>query len=233
MSNIFALKIARSWVFSIRRCFIKNNAEHGIDCTSGYDGWIIDNQLTANKGAGLFASGVDIKGTDEFGRPVFTGMATVMVTANRIEWNRKAGAHLTASNTMQFTGNSIDHNFGPGIYLHSCTSGTISGNSIRSSGISFENEHSTHIYLEECLGVAVTGNSLWGWFNRKEYDLKLATPYYNYSVKNNKDCTIIANAAYEGCGKDNILDLGGNENCIFNENPASYPDLKKYNLTVN
>ncbi len=226
------IRLDRVWVFSIRRCLIKRNKEHGIDCTSGYDGWIIDNQLTANQGAGLYASGEDIEGTDEFGRPVFTGMATVMVTANRIEWNRKGGAHLTQSNTMQFTGNSIDHNFGPGIYLHSCTSGTITGNSIRSSGISFENEFSTHIYVEECLGVSVSGNSLWGWFNRKEYDLTKATPYYNYTVKNNRDCIIQANAAYEGCGKQNVLDLGGNVNCEIFGNPASYPDLQKYNLTV-
>ncbi|MFI3206676.1 MAG: glycosyl hydrolase family 28-related protein, partial [Clostridia bacterium] len=146
------IRLDRAWVFSVRRCLIANNGEHGIDSTSGYDGWIIDNQLTGNKGAGLYASGEKIEGKDEFNRPIFTGMATVMVTANRIEWNRDGGVKITESNTMQFTGNSLDHNFGPGIYMDTCISGTISGNVIRSSGMDITDEHSTHIYLKNCLG---------------------------------------------------------------------------------
>ncbi len=217
------IRLDKAWVFSIRRNLIMENAIHGIDCTSGYDGWIIDNQLTANKGAGLFAGGDD---PDKF-----MGMATVMVTANRIEWNRGAGIDLTGANTMQFTGNSIDHNFGAGIYLKGCTSGTICGNVIRSSGIDHEDELSVHIYLEDCLGVSVTGNSLWGWFNRKEYNLTKATPYYNYTLKNNKDCTIVGNASFEACGRQDILDLGGNSNFSIENNNHSLPDVKKYGLT--
>ncbi|ONI45374.1 hypothetical protein AN641_00900 [Candidatus Epulonipiscioides gigas] len=157
-------------------------------------------------------------------------MATVMVTANRIEWNRLAGIKLYQSNTMQFTGNSIDHNFGPGIFLHGCRSGTICGNVIRSSSVEIEDDLSTHIYLEDCLGVAVTGNSLWGWFERKEFSLKIAAPYYNFVIKNNRDCTIVGNAIFEGSGRENIRDLGGNENIGISENMASFPDAQLYGL---
>ncbi|MFI3325431.1 MAG: right-handed parallel beta-helix repeat-containing protein [Clostridia bacterium] len=225
------IRLDRVWVFSIRRNIIMRNGEHGIDCTSGYDGWIIDNQLTGNKGAGLYASGEDIPGKDEFGRPIFTGMATVMVTANRVEWNKTAGVSIKASNTMQFTGNSIDHNFGPGFYIHSCVSGTISGNVIRSSSVDLENNLSCQIYLEECKGVSVTGNSFWGWYERKEYNLTKVAPYYNFTLKNNRDCVITGNAAYEGCGIQSVLDLGGNVNIDYSNNPSSFPDAEKYGLT--
>ncbi|MFI3237425.1 MAG: glycosyl hydrolase family 28-related protein [Lachnospiraceae bacterium] len=216
------IRLDKVWVFSIRRNLIMNNKEHGIDCSRGYDGWIIDNQLTGNVGAGLYAGGES---------ELWTGMATVMVTANRIEWNREAGVKLTDANTMQFTGNSIDHNFGPGIYLKDCMSGTICGNVIRSSAIDLEDEYSCQVYLEGCVGVSVTGNSLWGWFNRKEYNLTKATPYYNFTIKNNADCIIQGNASYEGCGRENILDLGGNKNTEISNNPASFPDVVKYGLT--
>ena len=216
------IRLDKVWVFSIRRNLIKNNREHGVDCSSGYDGWMIDNQLTANTGCGLYAGG----------KPnVWTGMATVMVTANRIEWNREAGIKIFDSNTMQFTGNSIDHNFGPGIYMDNLMSGTVSGNVIRSSAIDLEDEYSCQIYMKNCKGVAITGNSLWGWFNRKEYNLTKATPYYNFTIKENVDCTITSNACYEGCGRDNILDLGDNKNMAISDNMASYPDVEVYGLT--
>lgn len=221
--NGSGIRLDKVWVFSIRRNLIMSNREHGIDCSSGYDGWIIDNQLTANKGAGLFAGG-DVEGK-------WTGMATVMFTANRVEWNRMAGIHITHANSMQFTGNSIDHNFGPGIYLNSCMSATISGNLFRSSAIDLEDDQSTQVYLEKSLGVSVVGNSFWGWFNRKEHNLTKATPYYNFTIKDNKDCVISGNAIYEGCGRQSLLDLGGNSNCEFFANPASYPDCDFYNLT--
>ncbi len=220
------IRLDKVWVFSIRRNLIKSNDKHGIDCSSGYDGWIIDNQLTGNKGAGLFAG----KNPEEASEDKWTGMATVMVTANRIEWNRFAGIHLTHSNSMQFTGNSIDHNFGVGIYLYACMSATISGNLLRSSSIDRTDEQSTHIYLEKSLGVSVVGNSFWGWFNRKEHDLTKATPYYNFTLKDNKDCVVSSNAIYEGCGRQSFMDLGGNSNCEYLANPASYPDCAKYGI---
>ena len=215
------VRLDKVWVFSIRRNLIMNNHQHGVDCSRGYDGWIIDNQLTGNKGAGLYAGGI---------ADVWTGMATVMVTANRIEWNREAGIKLFEANTMQFTGNSIDHNFGPGIFLKGCKSGTICGNVIRSSAVEREDDESCHLYLEDCLGVAVTGNSLWGWFDRKEFELVKAAPYYNFVLKNNKDCVVATNAIFEGSGRENVRDLGGNENTTIAENRASFPDAKAYGL---
>ncbi|MEM6771878.1 MAG: glycosyl hydrolase family 28-related protein, partial [Bacteroidota bacterium] len=100
------IRLERAWVFSVRRSLVMFNGEHGIDLTGGYDGWVIDCQLTANKGAGLFASGTPgaDKSAEEIASLKFFGTASVMVTANRIEWNRAGGVLLAGSNSMQLTG---------------------------------------------------------------------------------------------------------------------------------
>ncbi len=130
------IRLEKCWVFSVRRCIVMSNGEHGIDCTSGYDGWIMDCQLTANRGAGLFARGSAPEGMDEEEKNAigFFGTASVMVTANRVEWNRQGGIVLSGSNSMQITGCSVDHNFGPGIMITQSVGNTISGCMVRSNG---------------------------------------------------------------------------------------------------
>lgn len=76
------IKLDWVWVFAIRRCIIQGNGKHGIDWSKGYDGWIMDNQIAANGGAGIFAGGEHPEDVNNIN---LSGMCTVTCTANRIE----------------------------------------------------------------------------------------------------------------------------------------------------
>lgn len=223
------IRLERCWVFSIRRNLIMFNGEHGIDSTSGYDGWIIDCQLTANKGAGLFARGAPKEGmSDEEKKALkFFGTASIMVTANRVEWNREGGILLNGSNSMQITGCSIDHNFGPGIKISNGTSHTITGCKIRSNGVDRVDDNSSQIWIENCNGVAVTGNSIWGWFNRKEWSFKVPSPFYGIIAKDLKGSVISQNAMYHSSSKKGVDDRGGHLGTYIGQNMYVQPKLEE------
>jgi len=224
------IKLERSWVFSIRKCLIMFNDQHGIDASGGYDGWIIDCQLTANKLTGLYASGAAPKDMpqEEVDAIRFFGTASIMFTANRVEWNKTGGIVLNGSNSMQITGCSIDHNFGPGMQLINSTSNTISGNIFRSNGVERENDgdQCSQIILKNCKGTSVTGNSLWGWFSRKEAKFSAPYPYYGIIVKDLEGCVISQNAMYHSSSKEGVLDYGGNISTIITQNAYVQPNIE-------
>lgn len=224
------IRLEKCWVFSVRRCLIMSNRGHGIDCTSGYDGWIIDCQLTANRGAGLFASGEAPADMDEEEKKAisFFGTASVMVTANRVEWNRQGGIILKGANSMQITGCSIDHNFGPGIALSSSTANTISGCMLRSNGAERQGEMCSQMIIEDCLGTSVTGNSVWGWYNRKEGRFDYPYPYYGIIVKNLNGCVISQNSLYHSSSKEGVLDHGGHNSSYIGQNMYVKPDIEEF-----
>lgn len=224
------IKLERSWVFSIRKCLIMFNGEHGIDASGGYDGWIIDCQLTANNETGLFARGVAPQdmSQEEKDSIRFFGTASIMVTANRVEWNKTGGIVLNNSNSMQITGCSIDHNFGPGIELINSTANTITGNKVRSNGVERQNDgdQCSQIILKNCRGTSVTGNTLWGWFGRKEAKFTVPYPYYGIIVKDLEGCVISQNAMYHSSSKEGVLDYGGHSNTIITQNPYLQPNIE-------
>ncbi len=221
------IRLEKAWVFAIRRCLIMWNGEHGIDCTGGYDGWVIDTMLTANEGAGFFARGEapeDMKAQEKTDIRFF-GSASVMLTANRIEWNRGGGIMLNGANSMQINGCSIDHNFGPGIMMTDSTANTVTGCKVRTNGVDCEGEMSCQIRLEECRGTVVTGNTLWGWFGRKEYNYKEADPLYGIIVKNLTGCVVSQNALFESSSLEGVVDHGGHTDSVIGQNAFVKPDL--------
>lgn len=222
------IRLEKTWVFAVRRCLIMWNGEHGIDCTGGYDGWVIDTMLTANQGAGFFARGEAPEEMDEKEKEdiAFFGSASVMLTACRVEWNRGGGIILNNANSMQINGCSIDHNFGPGIMMTGSTANTVTGCKVRTNGVDCEGEMSCQIRLENCSGTAVTGNTLWGWFDRGEYDYKEADPLYGIIVKNLKGCVIANNAMFESSSLEGILDHGGHQDSVITQNAFVKPDIK-------
>ncbi|GAA4934432.1 hypothetical protein GCM10023314_03580 [Algibacter agarivorans] len=224
------IRLERCWVFSVRKCLIMFNGEHGIDATSGYDGWIIDCQLTANEGNGLFARGSapEDMPQEEKNALRFFGTASIMVTANRVEWNKTGGIVLSGSNSMQITGCSIDHNFGPGIELKNSTANTITGNVFRSNGVEREDDGDmcSQIILKNCKGTSITGNSLWGWFGRKEAKFSAPYPYYGIIIKDLEGCVISQNAMYHSSSKAGVLDYGGNSNTIISHNAYVQPNIE-------
>ena len=224
------IRLERSWVFAVRRSLMMFNGEHGIDLTGGYDGWIIDCQLTANKGAGLFARGVPKEDMtqEEIDDIRFFGTASVMVTANRIEWNREGGVLLDGSNSMQITGCSIDHNFGPGIKLTNSIANTITGNMIRSNGAEKKGDFCSQVWIERCKGTSVTGNTLWGWYNRKEGKFDYPYPFYGIIAKDLVGCVISQNAMFHSSSKEGISNRGGNENSIISQNAYVKPKIEEF-----
>ncbi len=222
------IRLEKTWVFSVRRCIVMSNGEHGIDCTSGYDGWIIDCQLTANKGAGLFARGSAPEDMDEEEKQAikFFGTASIMVTANRVEWNRAGGIILDGSNSMQITGCSVDHNFGPGIMISNSTANTISGCMVRSNGAERQGDMCSQIRVEDCKGTSVTGNSVWGWYDRKEGKFSYPYPYYGIIVKNLEGCVISQNSLYHSSSKEGVMDYGGHESTYIGQNMYVKPNIE-------
>jgi parallel beta-helix repeat protein len=220
------IRLEKAWVFAVRRCLIMWNGGHGIDCTGGYDGWVIDTMLTANKGAGFFARGeAPEEMSEEEKQDIrFFGSASVMLTASRIEWNRGGGIILNGANSMQINGCSIDHNFGPGILMTNSIANTVTGCIIRTSGVDCEGEMSCQIRLEDCSGTTVSGNTLWGWFERGEYNYKEADPLYGIIVKNLKGCVVSQNALYHSSSVKGILDHGGHEATVIENNPYVKPE---------
>ena len=222
------IRLEKAWVFAIRRCLIMWNGEHGIDCTGGYDGWVIDTMLTANKGAGFYARGeaAEAMSPAEKKSIGFFGSASVMLTADRIEWNEAGGIVVHNANSMQINGCSVDHNFGPGIMMTDSTANTITGCKIRTSGVDCEGELSCQIRLENCRGTSVTGNTLWGWFDRGEYDYKKPDPEYGFILKNLTGCVVANNALYEAASVEGILDHGGHTSTVIRDNAIVMPDIK-------
>lgn len=222
------IRFEKAWVLGVRRCLIMFNGEHGIDLTSGYDGWIIDCQLTANGGYGLFARGQPPEGmSDEEKKAIaFFGSASIKITANRIEWNKQGGVSFNNCNSMQFTGNSVDHNFGPGLKLFNSTANTISGNLFRSSGVDKQGDECSQLWLENCKGTAVTGNTLWGWFDRREHNFTYPYPYYGIIAKNLTGCVISGNAMYHSSSKEGVRDDGGHAGTIIKDNAYVKPIIE-------
>jgi polygalacturonase len=223
------IKLDWVWVWAIRRSILMANGKHGIDWSKGYDGWIIDNQIAGNRGAGLYAGG---ETPDEKNNLDMAGMATVAVTANRIEWNGLGGVVLYDSDTMQFTGCSLDHNFGPAVMLVNCKASTISGCGLRSSGVDRQDDLSCHVLLKNCKGVAVTGNSLWGWYGRPEYAYKAPTPFYGFVLQDLEGCVVSNNALYHAGSKMAIKDYGGHRECVIEGRSYVKPDLSNLSYPV-
>jgi hypothetical protein len=70
-NGVYLVKIR---LFIIRHSIFFRNVGHGVSIHSGGDGFVTDNQFSGNRQSGF--------ATEEFG-------ATVMFTANRVEWNHE------------------------------------------------------------------------------------------------------------------------------------------------
>ncbi|MDD3242237.1 MAG: glycosyl hydrolase family 28-related protein [Eubacteriales bacterium] len=221
------VRLDNSWVAAIRRCLIMNNAQAGIDYSGGVDGWIIDNQLAANGWAGIFAGGFDPTQAEmpPQGREGWFGTASITITANRVEWNALGGILLYDSDSIQITGCTLDHNFGPGVGLWRCRAMACTGNIFRSNGADRLDEKSTHLLLENCRGTAVTGNSLYAWMERTEYALLAPTPFYGMVLRGLTGSAVTGNALFESGSKELVLDGGGHTDSVIAANPGTVPDL--------
>ncbi len=196
--------LKRVWVFIVRRSHMMSNALNGIQ-VQGWDGFVTDNQLSANGIHGFASQG---------------GCATVMFTANRVEWNGKCGLWLSGGDTWNITGNSFDCNGSEGMLLDSIHNSTVTGNIFRRSGRL--NPAVPHYSLEGCSGLSVCGNAAKSGWNADRGGSGMRVPEYGLKVKKLTDTVITGNAFGYGFTKQFLLDEGGHgTNFVFTANPAS------------
>lgn len=193
------------WCFSIRHSQCISNLGHGI-YIDGWDGFILDNWLSGNGGAGLCADVI---------------AAAITATGNRVEWNRQGGFICASLKNSNITGNYFDRSGGPALSILTPPNAdsntlTITGNVFNRSGagnfsdVLPENPlDRTHIRLERCVNTVVVGNTF---CNGKNDDASgLRSPDYGMVLGHLRACVIKDNVMQCGMVKQGILDLGDHE----------------------
>lgn len=213
------------WVFAIRHCLIKSNVGAGIDGTLSYDGWILDNQLTGNGNGGIFASAY---------------FDMVIITANRIEWNRKGGIVLASFNSDQITGNSFDRNFGPALWVEekappASSANTITGNMFRRNGYQQHNEGEmfSHLILKNIQGTTVVGNTFLGRSHAHDQrGGRPPSPGYGMILENLDQCMVSNNTMACAALYQLVIDQGGHMNSVIEKNPGSLRDHEEWAMEL-
>jgi hypothetical protein len=201
-----AVRLSRIWCFRVRSCMLSHCGGNGL-YVRGWDGFILDNWFSGNRGMGFAALEENASNT---------------LTGNRIEWNRSGGIVVHGGNNYNITGNYIDRSGGPAICLLDNTHDfAITGNMIYRSGkpewTSPDDNASTHIRFENCSGIVFTGNSLRA--GRDDGGKGIYSPSNAIVYGRLKNCIIKDNAMNNGSLKNLLLDIGDNgENVIVKDN---------------
>jgi len=186
--------LLRVWLFIIRHSIMQGNKGCGVQIT-GWDGFVTDNQFSGNGSHGF--------GCDSVG-------ATIMFTANRVEWNRGYGLYLCAGDAWNVTGNCFDRNGGAGICAIRMRTTTITGNVFRRCGKDSkrlaEGERSCHIRLEECSGLTFMSNTCAA--GRDDGGKGNYTPQVGFILRRLSHSVIANNTLYHGFMDQLAVDLG-------------------------
>ena len=205
-----AVNLTRVWCFSIRQSMLAFSKGDGVRCL-GWDGFIIDNWFSGNRGAGFGGRGV---------------AASLTMTGNRIEWNREAGILLAAGNHINITGNYIDRCGGSGIAITSAGDRqskhiTVTGNVIYRSGkwSKLDTLENCHVRLEGAAGITCVGNSLV--VGRDDGGKGNRSPSYGVVCQGLENAIIKDNVLHDGALKTLVHDLGGHrDGVIVRDNPG-------------
>ena len=195
----------RVWLFIVRHSQFMSNKGDGIRLL-GWDGFVTDNQFSGNGGNGF--------GCDDCG-------ATVMFTANRVEWNRGYGLFIHNGDDWNVTGNSFDRNHGAGLYALKVSAATVTGNVFRRCGKDSSylahGEHSCQVMMEDCHGISMTGNACLA--GQDDGGHGLFTPQVGFIVKKMSHSVITGNTLWNGYMDTMIIDEGEHgEDFIMKDN---------------
>jgi hypothetical protein len=180
----------------------------------GWDGFILDNWLSGNRGAGFGA---------------YDENASNTLTGNRIEWNRAGGIAICGGNHYNIGNSYIDRSGGPAISLlprgeTPCSVISVTGSVIYRSGKpewTAEGDHrSAHVRLDHVRGLTFTGNAMSVGRDdggRGEWSPDLGIVYGRLH-----DSVIAFNVLHGGARKELIVDLGGHgPGVVVRDNPGS------------
>jgi hypothetical protein len=199
------VRLTRAWCFSIRHSMIAYNGGDGISLR-GWDGFLLDNWLSGNRGAGFAAREEN---------------ASCTLTGNRIEWNRE-GALIVGGDGYNITGNFFDRSGATGLAVLGGRQMTITGNFFKRSGkIAMAGTHeSSQIRLERSRGITCCGNNLQ--VGRDDGGKGVWSPSYGIVYRELQNCVIANNVLDEGAIEQLLLDLGGHGvGAIVKDNPGS------------
>lgn len=198
--------LKRVWLFIIRHSQFMSNGGDGVRLL-GWDGFVTDNQFSANGGSGFFC---ETKGT------------AVMFTANRVEWNQGYGLYITGGNDWNVTGNSFDRNWGAGLCVENAEALAVTGNVFRRCGKDSdklaEGEHSCQVRLCDVRGLSLTGNTCLA--GQDDSGKGKFTPQIGFIIKNLSSCVISGNTLWHGYMDRQLLDGGGHVDLVLKDNPG-------------
>jgi Pectate lyase superfamily protein len=199
------VRLTRAWCFSIRHSMIAYNGGDGISLR-GWDGFLLDNWLSGNRGAGFAAREEN---------------ASCTLTGNRIEWNRE-GILIVGGNGYNITGNFLDRAGTCGLAIVRGVQMAITGNFVKRSGktAAAGSHDSSQIRLEQARGITCCGNNLQ--VGRDDGGKGVWSPSYGIIYKELQNCVITNNVLHEGAMEQLMLDLGGHaEGAVVKDNPGS------------
>ena len=186
----------RIWLFIIRHSICFGNGGCGV-CIRGWDGFVTDNQFSGNALHGF--------GCLECG-------ATVMFTANRVEWNHACGLYLCNGDAWNVTGNSFDCNGGAGLYMQNVRGSTATGNVFRRCGKDVSRPVADggrcQVRLSGCAGIAFTGNTCRAGRDQDGGKGKF-TPSYGLTFAKMSHSVVASNALAAGYLEEMFVDEGG------------------------
>jgi hypothetical protein len=189
-----AVHLLRIWLFIMRRNIMQANKGCGVQIT-GWDGFVSDNQFSGNGSHGFACESVG---------------ATVMFTANRVEWNQGYGLYLYSGDAWNVTGNCFDRNWGAGLCSLKMRTTAVTGNVFRRCGKDSsqlpEGKNSCQVRLEECSGLSLVGNVCAA--GRDDGGKGEYTPQYGFIVRKLSHCVISSNTLFNGYLNEMTSDLG-------------------------
>ncbi len=204
--------LERIWVFSVRNCMISHNGGSGM-WVRGWDGFVLDNWLSGNAGAGYLAE---------------MESSSVTFTANRVEWNRLGGVVLHGASHYNLTGNYIDRSGGCGIRLarrdgQPCRHVTMTGNLIYRSGRpdwrKLERRESAHVWFDGGAGLTLTGNTMT--VGRDDGGKGHFSPLCGIVIEKLENSVVRNNTLHEAALEELLADGGGHKQTVIADNPGS------------
>jgi hypothetical protein len=207
------IHLGRIWCFTIRHCMVAFNGGCGV-WVRGWDGFVLDNWLSGNRGAGFGA---------------YEENAAITMTANRIEWNARGGIIVNNGNHYNICNNYLDRSGGPAIAV--LPEGdwwgqvfSITGNLINRSGKPdwrpLGQYESAHVVFRGARGLVFSGNTLNA--GRDDGGKGDWSPSYGIVYGGLRDSVIQGNVMHNGALEQLMVDLGGHgESVVVRDNPGS------------
>ncbi len=177
------------WCFSVRHSMICYNSGAGL-FIDGWDGFILDNWLSANKKGGLNSAPY---------------ASSLTLTGNRIECNNIAGIISACSDCWNITGNYFDCTYGTAMRMTNGNNLAISGNVFYRSGVGQKGDDSCHMFLEKCRNLSITGNTFVGGKDEDYFDQQRC-PQNGIIIRASEECIISSNAMHRGA-TETLLDI--------------------------